>query len=285
MIFLYYIQEADKPNLFHKIFNIIEMQQDKIILPIDEQEISDKKSQKLAKKTKKIMEKAISKKVILSKKIQKQEIYKNLLYTYNLEIIEGKWIKEVLCCKELEFLLKHNKLKKEDTSISILINDITENMLSNIRIMAKEYKSISIITNHIEKFKKIEKQILEEDGVMITVGNNKKKGLAKAKIILNVDFPSELINKYQICEKAIIINIKENAKVAKKRFNGIIIQDYEIIWDETQEFDYEKQEKYKSCERYEAKINKKQPFKEIQKQIKKDKVQIFKLVGINTEIF
>lgn len=285
MIFLYYIQEADKPNLFYKIFNIIEMQQDKIILPIDEQEISDKKSQKLAKKTKKIMEKAISKKIVLSKKIQKQEIYKNLLYTYNLEIIEGKWIKEVLCCKELEFLLKHNKLKKEDTSISILINDITENMLSNIRIMAKKYKSISIITNHIEKFKKIEKQILEEDGVMITVGNNKKKGLAKAKIILNVDFPSELINKYQICEKAIIINIKENAKVAKKRFNGIIIQDYEIIWDETQEFDYEKQEKYKSCERYEAKINKKQPFKEIQKQIKKDKVQIFKLVGINTEIF
>lgn len=285
MIFLYYIQEADKPNLFYKIFNIIEMQQDKIILPIDEQEISEKKSQKLAKKTKKIMEKAISKKIVLSKKIQKQEIYKNLLYTYNLEIIEGKWIKEVLCCKELEFLLKHNKLKKEDTSISILINDITENMLSNIRIMAKEYKSISIITNHIEKFKKIEKQILEEDGVMITVGNNKKKGLAKAKIILNVDFPSELINKYQICEKAIIINIKENAKVAKKRFNGIIIQDYEIIWDETQEFDYEKQEKYKSCERYEAKINKKQPFKEIQKQIKKDKVQIFKLVGINTEMF
>lgn len=285
MIFLYYIQEADKPNLFHKIFNIIEMQQDKIILPIDEQEISDKKSQKLAKKTKKIMEKAISKKIVLSKKIQKQEIYKNLLYTYNLEIIEGKWIKEVLCCKELEFLLKHNKLKKEDTSISILINDITENMLSNIRIMAKEYKSISIITNHIEKFKKIEKQILEEDGVMIAVGNNKKKGLAKAKIILNVDFPSELINKYQICEKAIIINIKENAKVAKKRFNGIIIQDYEIIWDETQEFDYEKQEKYKSCERYEVKINKKQPFKEIQKQIKKDKVQIFKLVGINTEMF
>lgn len=285
MIFLYYIQEADKPNLFYKIFNIIEMQQDKIILPINGEEISDKKSQKLAKKTKKIMEKAISKKIVLSKKIQKQEIYKNLLYTYNLEIIEGKWIKEVLCCKELEFLLKHNKLKKEDTSISILINDITENMLSNIRIMAKEYKSISIITNHIEKFKKIEKQILEDDGVMITVGNNKKKGLAKAKIILNVDFPSELINKYQICEKAIIINIKENAKVAKKRFNGIIIQDCEIIWNETQEFDYEKQEKYKSCERYEAKINKKQPFKEIQKQIKKDKVQISKLIGINTEIF
>lgn len=285
MIFLYYIQEADKLNLFYKIFNIIEMQQDKIILPIDGEEISDKKSQKLAKKTKKIMEKAISKKIVLSKKIQEQEIYKNLLYTYNLEIIEGKWIKEVLCCKELEFLLKHNKLKKEDTSISILINDITENMLSNIRIMAKEYKSISIITNHIEKFKKIEKQILEDDGVMITVGNNKKKGLAKAKIILNVDFPSELINKYQICEKAIIINIKENAKVAKKRFNGIIIQDCEIIWNETQEFDYEKQEKYKSCERYEAKINKKQPFKEIQKQIKKDKVQISKLIGINTEIF
>ena len=39
MIFLYCIQEADKPNFILKIFNIIKLTQDKIILPICENEI------------------------------------------------------------------------------------------------------------------------------------------------------------------------------------------------------------------------------------------------------
>ena len=35
--------------------------------------------------------------------------------------------------------------------------------------------------------------------------NNKKKSLAKAQIIVNIDFPSEIINQYVICENATII--------------------------------------------------------------------------------
>ena len=34
VIFLYYIQGSDKPNVMFKIFDVIQLQQDKIILPI-----------------------------------------------------------------------------------------------------------------------------------------------------------------------------------------------------------------------------------------------------------
>ena len=61
MIFLYCIQEADKPNFIFRIFNIIQLQEDKIILPIHEKKISSRKAQKLAQKTKKILDKTISK--------------------------------------------------------------------------------------------------------------------------------------------------------------------------------------------------------------------------------
>ena len=282
MIFLYYIQETDKPNFIFGLFNIVQLQENKIILPIDENKISSKKAKKLAQKTKKILDKTMSKRIVISEKIQKQEEYVNLLHTYDFEIIEGKWLFEVLSCKVLDYILKQKEIKKEETSISILVNDLTENMLSNIRKIAKEYKRVNIITNHIEKFKKIEKQILEKDGIMITVGNNKKKGLSKAKIILNVDFPSELINQYNIYENAIIVNIKVNVKIAKKRFNGITINDYEIAFRSEEELDYDKRIKYKICEIYEAEINKKQPFQEIMKKIEKDQVKIIKLFGINT---
>lgn len=281
---MYYIQEADKPNLIFKLFNIIQVQGDKIILPINEKKIASRKIQKLAQKTKKIIEKTISKKIVISEKIQKQEEYVNLLHTYDLEIMDGKWLFEILSCKVLDYILKQKKMRKEEIAISILVNDLTENMLSNIKQIAREYKRVNIITNHIEKFRKIEKQILEEDGIMITVGNNKKKGLSKAKIIFNVDFPSEIINQYNIYENAIIVNIRGNVKITKKRFNGITINDYEIAFNKGEEFDYDKETKYKECKIYEAQMNKKQPLLEIMKKIEKDKVKITKLIGINSMI-
>lgn len=281
---MYFIQEADKPSILSKIFNHIQIEGDKILLPIDENQIENKRAQKLALKTKKILDKAISKKIILSQKIQKQEEYKNLLYSYDLDIIQGRWLFEVLVCQTLDYLLEKKNRKKQETKITILVNELSENMMENLKKIAKEYKRVNIITNHIEKFKKIEEQILKEEGIMITVGNNKKKGLSKSEIILNVDFPSELINQYNIYENAMIINLRGNVKIAKKRFNGICINDYEITFKSQEDFDYDKSTKYKKYEIYEAQINKKQPWKGIIKQVKKDKVKISKLIGINTEI-
>lgn len=285
VIFLYYIQEADKLTLMEKLFNLIRLEGDKIILPIDaKEEMESKKSQKLAKKTKKIFEKTRSRKIVVSEKVQEQEEYMNLLYTYDLDMVEGKWLFEVLASKVLDYLLEKKEMKKEETKITILVNDLSENMLANLRKIAKEYKMVNIITNHREKFKKIEKQILEEDGIMITVGNNKTKGLSKSELILNVDFPSELINQYAIYEKAMMINLRGNVKIAKKRFNGITINDYEIEVQREEVFDYDKKTKYKTCKTYEAQINKRQPYDEIIKQLERDKVEIIELVGANTKI-
>lgn len=156
--------------------------------------------------------------------------------------------------------------------------------MQNIKLFIKQYKRVNIVTNHIEKFKKIEKQILEDEGVMITVTNNKKKSLSKSKIILNVDFPTELINKYQIYDEAIIINLKGNVKINKKRFNGININDYEIDFKRKSEFDHEIKKKYKLYEIYEVDFYKKTTYKNIIDKLEKDKVRIVSLKGENTEL-
>ncbi len=279
---MYCIQETDKPQFIFKIFNIIKLVDNKIILPITGDEIlSSSKIQKLAQKTEKILKQTVSKKLVLSKKIKKQKEYVEILKNDGFEIVEGKWLFEVLSCKVLDYMIKRKKLKKKDLSISILVNDLTENMLAIIRQIVKEYKRVNIITKYMEKFKRIEEQILEEDGIMITVGNNKKKGLAKSEIILNVDFSSKLLSEYNICEDALIINIRENVVITKKRFNGITINNYDITFKNFDDYDYDIMTKYKACEIYEANINKKQPFYEIMKKIKSDQVEIKKLMGKN----
>lgn len=157
-------------------------------------------------------------------------------------------------------------------------------MLENLKIIIQKYKRVNIVTNHIEKFKKIENDIFKKYGIMITVGNNKKKSLAKSKIILNVDFPSELVNKYNIYEEAIIVNLKNKVKINKKRFNGININDYEITFANIDVLDYEKFDLFYKKDLYEAMLYQKQPFANILNKIEKDKVEIEKLYGCNTII-
>lgn len=276
---MYYIQETDKPNLVLKLFNIIRLKDDKIILPIENEQINFKKAKRLATKTKKILDKTNCNKIILSKEIKKQENYKNYLYSNQITIVEGKWLFEILAYKSIEYIIKRQNIKKEEITVSILVNNINDNILENLRRIVREYKRVNVVTNHINKFKKVEAEILKQEGIMITVTNNKKKSLSKSKIILNVDFPTELINKYNIYEEAIIINLKGNVKINLKRFNGININDYEINFKDLEDFDYDKNVLYDKKDIYEAHIFKSQPFQYIERKIINDKVQIIKMMG------
>lgn len=279
---MYYIQEVDKPNFIFNLLNVIRLQDNKIILPVNDEKISQKKSEKLARKTKKVLDKANCKKVIISKKLQQQEQYMNYLYTYQCEIVDGKWLFEVLSEKVLDYVVNKKGLKKQEIQLSILVNDLSDIMLNIIKILATQYKKINIVTNHIEKFRKIEEKMLSKDGIMMIVTNNKKKSLSKSQLILNVDFPSELINKYNIYEEAIIINIRQNTKINKKRFNGININDYEVEFENLEEFYFNEKNKFYNRDIYEAQLYNKQPFENIMRKINRDKLEIKQLVAAKT---
>ena len=276
---MYFIQETDKPKILSQLLLIPKLEKDKIILPlflVTEEKIA-KQEIITAKKTKKILDKTHCKKIILSKELQEKEIFCNQLYTYGFEINNGRWLFKVLAFDAINYAVKKNKMTAEKIKISILINEIDDIVLETINQIIKKYKNINIVTNHIEKFKKLEEQILEEYGIMITVNNNKKKSLTKSDIILNIDFPNELINKYRIAEKANIINIRGNVRIKQKRFEGKIYNDYEIKYENLEEFDFDKENIYYKKNIYEAYIYKQQPIGNIMNKIRKDKVKIVEL--------
>ena len=276
---MYYICETDKPSKIAEFFSIVKLDNNHIILPIAKTNIDEKISYKLAIKTKTILDKTNSKKIVLSKKIKEQTTYVNYLYSYNYEIVDGKWLFQVLIFDVLEYVIKKLKIQKEDIKLGVLVNDISDLALYAIVELVKKYKNVKIVTNHINSFKNIEEKISEKYGILISVGNNKRKVLSKTNIILNLDFPTELINRFKINSESTIINFKGNVKIKDKRFNGLNINDYEIDWEEQVNSD-----KFYTKDLYEAIQYKNQPIEETLRKIKRDNIKIKKLMAQNTTI-
>ena len=276
---MYYIKETDKPSKFAEFFHIVKLENDTIILPILSTSLDEKTAYKLAIKTKTILDKTNSKKLVLSKQVKQQEAYMNYLYSYNYEIVDGRWLFQMLLFDVLEYIIKKLKIKEEETKIGILVNDISDLAIYAIEKLVSKYKYVKIVTNHINHFKNIEEKISEEQGIFINVGNNKRKILSKTNIILNLDFPTELINRYTIYNTATIINFKGNVKIKDKRFNGLNINDYEIDWKTNPHL-----KQFEAKDIYEAMQYKNQPIEETLKRIKRDNVIIQYLKGIKTKI-
>jgi hypothetical protein len=276
-----YIEKNDKPNIIEKMLNLIKVQDSTIILPINEK-TKEKQIEKIAKKTIKVIGKiSNSKKIVLSKKMKKEEKYINYLNEYGIEIADGRWLFEILLTDIVNYIVEKQEIER--VNISVLINDLTDKEFENIKLLAQKYTTINIVTNHIEKFRKLEQQ-LQEKGIIATITNNKKKSLMKSQIIINIDFPKELINKYRINESATIVNVKSPIKITQKRFNGVTVNDYEIEY--RNDICNEKffVDKYNLKDLYEAEMYKRDSFTNLRKKIKNDKVLINKLYLNNGEL-
>lgn len=125
--------------------------------------------------------------------------------------------KAIYCTFIIEILNNIIKIKNEqaeEQSIYVLTNnEVDAKLLENFK---KQYKMIYIVTENIEKLKKLEDRA-EENLEMLAVLNNKRKSLARAKYIINFDFNGENINQYNINRTAVLLNLYKRRNKYKKR--------------------------------------------------------------------
>lgn len=260
----------------HRIFAPkIEVQKDNIKVFLNSE--NEKKLKRLIKKLVKINVNNI----ILDKNLWKSEKLINFLNAKNINIFDGNWLKKYLTIDILNYIVIKKNIKKEETEIAITVNEITELSIEIIKILSKQYKKLVVVTNHIEKLRKIENKIYEKEGILIIVSNNKNKSLLKSQIIINIDFNKELLNQYKIYDEAIIINIEEKIKIDSIRFNGIIINDYDVETGRIELVWRENYEKYNLKDLLEAYLYARDTYKNIRKKIQKSNISIKNLYGLN----
>lgn len=250
--------------------------------------ISIKSHNNITKKIVKRIKKNNIEQVVLSKKIKKDKDIIKELNNYNITILDGKWLMQYMI-KEIIFYLEEHKKINDSDEIAVLANNVNNEVRRVINELFNKYKKVRVVTNKLEIFKKMENELFNCYGIPVIVSNNKRKALSKSSLIINFDFNQENINKYSINEKAIIINLNEEIKIEKKRFNGFVVCDYEIALENGSSIDGLKEQTefslkdileekiYSNIE----KINEYNIYNEVRNIIEKYNIHISELIGKN----
>lgn len=273
-----YIKQTEKIKFIYRLLNIlkIEKMEDKhiIYLPINKN-TTKRRTEKVSEKLSKYLYNNNIKNVVLENELMQNEVAKNILYSNNINILDGNKLSKFLIYDVVQKIYEYKNCKIESGEITLLVNESNDINMQTIIMLAHDVKRLNIITNNIKKFRKIVDYLYNEIGILIKLSNNIKTNLKSSDIIVNVDFPEETINKLDIPHNATILNISENINIYSKRFSGINIKSWEIKVPNGY-----KLEGFDETIIYEASIYEK-PVIKIFEQIKSDNIKIGRLIGVN----
>ena len=242
--------------------------------------ITNKQYSRMAKK---IVKKESLRDIVLTKDLFYQEAFIWQLKKDSVHIFDGKWLEQYLIPDCLFFICKKQKQNLEEKEISILVSESSDIVKQIIINLAQKVRLLNIITNQINSYQKIEDFLYQNYGIMVRVTNN-KKALSKSDIIINMDYSEEKLNYFSLPKKGIILNLGRNIRIKSKKFEGINIRNYKMIFQnqEMQEFkQLHLEEEFERKILYESILYRKDSYKNIREKIQKDKVQITELIGLN----
>jgi len=202
----------------------------------------------------------------------------------NIEYLTEEKIKKVLIFEMLQYIINLQNKEISDLDATVLVNNTNDINMYLLEELAKQVKTLKIVSLNIYKFKNLEEKLYNEYGIPIQFSNSYRKSLEKSKLIINLDFNEFEINEYEIFDKAIIINcINDNIKIKTRLFNGIIINSLDI------ELNKEIIEQYKKINIYEqytrlmiyASTIEKENTLNIFEKLKLDSVLVTSLIGNN----
>lgn len=166
--------------------------------------------------------------VCISNNLLTNSTFMNYIRKENVRILDGKWLFKHLASNCADYICKCKKESLGYQEISFLSNGISDIIVENIKDISSKVRILNVITQDEKKFRKIEKELYEQKGIILNMNNNYKKSLMKSDIIFNFDFSEEEINKYSLPKRTCIINFNESIKINIKSFQGINVDFFEI---------------------------------------------------------
>lgn len=193
--------------------------------------IKEKKQEKFIQKFINELKKVKIDTVVFSEEIINSNLYEGIvdeICKVNKRIVNGKRLMQYMNFDIFEYILKIQKEPMNKQDVFFMIKKDNNMDLQFLEPYIENCKTVNIVTNDMERFKKVQDNLYEKEDILISVSNNKNKALKKAKYIFNVNMNKSEMKKYKIDRNAIIINLKENVKIDDTSFEGININYFQI---------------------------------------------------------
>ena len=212
-----------------------------------------------------------------------------MLQTEKVHILNGKKLMEFMEFEIVKYVINKQNTSMEKEDVYIIFKKTTAFNLNFLKKFIENFKTVNIVTNDVERLKNVQDNLLENDGILISVSNNKKKALKRAKYILNINLNIEELSKYKINRNAIIINIMEDVKYNDPTFDGINVNYFKVKCpDEYVEKFEQIGDNFDTAQLYESILLKdnvqKRDIEDVYERIKKDEVIVSELIGNNGTI-
>lgn len=185
--------------------------------------------------------------------------------------LNGSFTLKYMLSDVTKYCFKLIDLKIEE--VFICTNKFSNENIQIIKDLSSNVKVVNIISEN-SRYLILEKQ-LENEGIYITVNNNKRKSLKNANIVINLDFKD--FKGYVTNRNMVLIDISNNMKISKG-FDGIYIKGIKIGTDKIMRVfgEYENFEKDKLIEAEMLKIN---SYELVRKYIQMNKFIIKDVIG------
>lgn len=258
------------------------------ILPISNTEKDNQRQlRKCIQKVKILMKKYHVGQIVLSEELRQnedflQEFQSNRKVEKEAHILDGTEMMPYLIKDIVEFISQKQGKMPELEDLYLLIKNEEYRYRDNILFLAQHFKTVNIVTASLKAYQKFAKQLEEKQDIIVTVTNNKKKSLKRAKWIINFDLTTQEIQKYAINRTATIIYLNKEGIYEANNFAGLHICQAGIdVSQEIKDF-FAKQYLLNQCPLtilYESTIGNGKSFRNVIERLQKDKVKVKRLYG------
>ncbi len=207
----------------------------KVVIP----KFKERNSKEVAKRALKKMNEHGVENVVLSNNLNQNFEFCKMIEDSRKNVITGRRISKVLVFKIINEISKYTKYEKERMNILLLMHEYSLENMDLIEIISKEVKTLTLISRNYTKYEKLANRLFREYGVVVNLHSNEEiKDYKRISIVINLDFKSEEVRKILLPRNCIILSLNEKIDKLKRGFNGIIINDLDILGKENSPLNY-----------------------------------------------
>lgn len=176
----------------------------------------------------------------------------------------------------------------ERIDVYFLMNHFQKEYSEILTYFLEKVKTMNVVTMQIQNYMQLEEKWEKEKGILITVSNNKRKSLKKAKWIVNFDFTAEQLATYNLYRNAVILNMTDESLKGLTAFEGITVQQVEIKVKEELEGQWKEKgldtQVFDTLELYETRILRESTYAQNVRKAEENEVKVIHLIGNNGRI-